>query len=396
MRIRGLQVHGEQVDIAVAGQRTAVNLTGVDSSEIRRGCVLTHTDGLETTKLLDVSLDWLNASEIPKARQQTLFHIGTAEIVAELKVLGTLANRPRALARLSLSEPVLALPGDRFVLRRPSPAQTVSGGSVIDAFPPARLNRARTVQRLQSLAEADAATRIQILVEESAMGRGVAELVPLTGIAPEDLRSLIVKNPDLVLADTAERVVSKAWIERKRQKLVEWLNVFHGKNPSAAGAPIALARLGLEPNLAPLVFDQFPAIRVQGGVVSLAAHRAQISDYDNRALQNLERLFRQAGFQPPSMTDALKSASPDPKKARGLLETLIKNQKLVRVSEDLVFHGEVIANVRKSISARKGRKFSVPEFKEWTQISRKYAIPLLEYLDRQHVTRREGDFRIVL
>ncbi len=388
-RIRGLQVHGEQVDVARAGQRTAVNLTGIDSSEVRRGCVLTHANGLATTTVLDVSLDWLNASEIPKARQQVLFHIGTAEVVAELKVFDT-------FARLSLSEPVLALPGDRFVLRRPSPAQTISGGTVIDAFPPARLNRARTIQRLELLADADPAARIQILVDESAMGSTVAELVRVTGITPDDLRLLILKNPALVLGDAAQRVVTTAWVERKRKKLLDWLTAFHSSNPSAAGAPVAIARLGLDPNLATVVFDAFPLIRVQGALVSLAAHQPKTSDNDTQSLLNLERLFRQAGFQPPSMADALKSASPDPKKARGLLEALIKNQKLVRVSEDLVFHADVIAAVRKSLSARKGRRFSVPEFKEWTQVSRKYAIPLLEYLDRQHVTRREGDFRIVL
>jgi len=101
-------------------------------------------------------------------------------------------------------------------------------------------------------------------------------------------------------------------------------------------------------------------------------------------------------LQPASPAEILRSAGVDAKKGRGLLEALIKNQKLVRVSEDLVFHSVALAQIRKSLTARKSCKFSVPEFKEWTGVSRKYAIPLLEYLDRQHVTRREGDGRVVL
>jgi selenocysteine-specific elongation factor len=159
---------------------------------------------------------------------------------------------------------------------------------------------------------------------------------------------------------------------------------------------MSLARMGLEPALAGLVFDRAPGIRVQGDVVSLATHKPQLSGAQSQALSKIEHAFRQAGFQPPAPNEVLKTAGLDANTARGLLEALIKAQKLVRVSETLIFHAEVIVHIRKSLSAHKGRRFSVPEFKEWTQISRKYAIPLLEYLDHQHVTRREGDARVVL
>jgi selenocysteine-specific elongation factor len=159
---------------------------------------------------------------------------------------------------------------------------------------------------------------------------------------------------------------------------------------------MAVARLGLEPHLAAVVFDRCPRIRVQGDVVALVTHKAQFSDNETRALTKIEGIFRQAGFQPPSPKEVLNYADTDSKQARALLETLIKRKALVRVSEDLIFHADAIAHIRKSLAAHKGRRFSVPEFKEWTQISRKYAIPLLEYLDRERVTRRDGDIRVVL
>jgi selenocysteine-specific elongation factor len=373
-----------------------VNLTGIEASEIRRGCVLTHGEGLEATELADVSVDWLDASDIPRGRERYLLHLGTAEAIAALKVLQRAGAESRTFARLFLSEPLLALPGDRFVLRKQSPARTVAGGSVIDAFPPRRLNRSKTIERLNALAHAGAGNRLQLLIEESSKGQRLQDLLRQTGIQTERLKALITENPSLVYSDSAQRALSKAWIERRRQKLIDWLKEFHANHPSAPGAPIGLARLGLEPSLAALIFENFPPIRVNGDVVSLAIHQAKFSDRESQALSKIEHAFRRAGFMPPPMSDVLKTTGTDLKKARELLEALIKREKLVRISEDLIFHADVISHIRNSLSVHKGRKFSVPEFKAWTQISRKYAIPLLEYLDRQHITKRDGDSRIIL
>ncbi|MFL6350260.1 MAG: selenocysteine-specific translation elongation factor [Bryobacteraceae bacterium] len=394
-RVRGLQVHGKGVDSAVAGQRTAVNLSGIESAEIERGYVLTHSSALEMTKLIEVSVEWLKGFEVPQRRKHILLHIGTAEVYAAIKLLHVGQGSP-TLARLWLSEPVLALPGDRFVLRRPSPAHTVAGGFVIDPFPPVRLNRAKTIGRLRRLADADVAIRIQILVEESPAGRRFEELVRLTGVGEAQLKSTIARNSSLISIEGAEHVLTKTWIAEKRGQLVKWLATFHAKHPSLAGAPIALARLALDPQLATAVFNGFPAVRVQGDIVALADHKAQFSRDDAQALAKIEGAFRRAGFQPPASKQVLDSMGTDPKQARALLETLIKRKTLVRISEDLIFHADAIIHIRQSLSRHKGRRFSVPEFKEWTQISRKYAIPLLEYLDRERVTRRDGDARVVL
>jgi selenocysteine-specific elongation factor len=379
-RIRGLQVHGNQVEVATAGDRTAVNLAGVDHSEIRRGCVLTPPQLLEPTITIDVEVDWLAGCEIPSTRQYFLLHIGTSEMLASFK---TWAVRS-PFARLHLAQPVLALPGDRFVLRRTSPAQTVGGGRVIEAFPPKRLNRAKTITRLTLLARADPARRIQVLVEAARNGLRLDNLVRLTGLPSDALMQAIRKNPELVA--TAQFVLAKSWIEQRRAKLVSWLKDFHVQHPGAEGAPLAQARLGLDANLSQVLFENFPEVRLQGETIALADHRPRVSNQESALLREIERRFQQAGLEPP-LLDGI---------PRAMLETLIKTQKLVRVSPDLVFHAEAIAGLRESVISRKGRRFSVPEFKSWTNISRKYAIPLLEYLDRQHVTRRDGDARVVL
>lgn len=390
LRIRGIQVHGRPVEAALAGQRAAINLSGIESSEIRRGFTLSHVNELEDTKLLDASIDWLPGEKPPHRKQAVLFHIGTAEIVAELKMLDAM------LARLSLSEPVLALPGDRFILRKPSPARTIAGGTVIDSFPPQRRNRTKTIERLRALTAGDEAARIQLLVEEGIHGRSLEELTRLTGFDAARVIALVKSNANLFLNQPTGRAFSKHWLGVKRTELLEWLRAFHAKNPSAAGAPISAARLDLPPDIAAVVIQGFPAVRVQGDFIALTAHHAIFDDQESRALSHIENAFRQAGYQPPPVEDVLRTALPDPKKGRALLELLLKNKKLVRIGEGLIFHADVITHVRSSLSAHKGRRFSVPEFKEWTQMSRKYAIPVLEYLDREKVTRREGDQRIIV
>jgi selenocysteine-specific elongation factor len=379
-RIRGLQVHGKQVETATAGDRTAVNLAGIDHSEIRRGCVLAPPQLLEPTVTIDATIDWLAGVELPVKRQEFLLHIGTAEVLASLKMLDVQSP----FARLQLAQPALVLPGDRFVLRRTSPPQTVAGGCVVDAFSPKRLNRAKAIARLSLLAGAGTDRRIQMLVEAARNGLRLEDLVRLTGLSSDALMQAIRQNPALIA--TAQVVLAKSWIEQRRAKLVSWLTDFHAAHPAAEGAPLAQARLGLDANLSHVLFENFPALRLHGETIALGEHRARVSNQESALLHEIDRRFQQAGFQPPPL-DGI---------PRAVLETLIKTQKLVRVSPDLVFHSTAIAGLRDSLATRKGRRFSVPEFKSWTNISRKYAIPLLEYLDRQHVTRRDGDARVVL
>lgn len=393
-RIRGLQVHSKPVQMAVAGERTAVNLSGIDHSRLQRGFVLTSPNTLEPTRIVHACVDWLAGMEPPGRGEDFFLHLGTSEVTAHLKVLSSEGNR--SLLQLNLADPVLALPGDRFVLRRPSPSQTVGGGVAIDAFPPRRLSRSKAAARLKRLIEADFTGRLSVLVEEKENGRTLEQLVRFTGCASGEIEVAVRQTPDLLLIEAAQRVVSRAWLEKRRELLVQWLKAFHAKNPSMHGAAVAQARLGLDNSLAHFVFSDFPVIRLEGDLVALATHRVQVSDREALALQSIEKAFLRAGYQPANSSDTLRSVAVDAASGRGLLEKLIKRGRLVRVSDELIFHADVIAHIRNSLAAHKGRRFSVPEFKQWTQISRKYAIPLLEYLDHQRVTRRDGDSRVVL
>jgi selenocysteine-specific elongation factor len=193
-----------------------------------------------------------------------------------------------------------------------------------------------------------------------------------------------------------DRAVTRRWIETKQCAVLAWLRNFHKVNPNAAGAPLAASRLGLDAGLTAVIFKDFKAIRIQGETIALTGHKAQFTEQELAALRKMEGAFSAAGFQPPSAAEVIAGSGMDARKARALLESLVKSNRLVRLPDDLMFHIDVISHIRTSLTQHKGRRFSVAEFKVWTNISRKFAIPLLEYLDQQRVTKRDGDARIVL
>lgn len=395
-RIRGMQTHGSQVDTGVAGQRTAINLAHIEQVEIGRGDVISIPEEVRDSFVLDAWIEWLETSQKPAGRTNFTFHLGSTELLASVKVLHNDGNPHRTLARIWTPAPVLALPRDRFILRRISPALTVAGGEVLDVTPPLRLSRARTVRRLEALVGASDSERVETIVAEAPAGRTLAELQRSIGLTLDCLRALITDNPHLLLCEPHRIVITKTWLGEHRNRLARWLAEFHKQNPSLAGAPLSQARLGLRPELAEIVFEKNPTVRLAGNVVSLATYKPLLSHQETADLARIESAFRDAGFNPPAVGEVLSAVSKDSQKARALLELLLKNKRLIRVSDDLIFHSEVVAHVRNSLASHRGRRFSVPEFKDWTHMSRKYAIPMLEYLDRERVTRREGEHRVIL
>jgi selenocysteine-specific elongation factor len=412
VRIRGLQTHGVAVERVAAGQRAAVNLVGVEHAELARGFILTDPGSLEPVTLFDAVLECAGSLgiapvDLPSRRFSIQLHVGSAEAEASIKVLSTRENRTLVIepaaplfARISLCEPLLLAPGDRFIVRRPSPALTLAGGRILDAHPPLRWNREKTLQRLSHLAAGTTADFVRQLIAESAHGRRLQSLSAVTGIPPSRVKEMIAADPTLVFAEQEQRVVTTEWVAAKREQVCAWLTAYHRDHPRQAGASVGLLRQalfpGIEPSFSDRLLRQTPGVRQANDMVALESHSVSHTPAETAALERLEQAYREGGFQPPELSAALALAALDPKRARDLLEALVKQKRLVRVSGDLLFHADVLEHLRKSLAAHRGRRFTVPQFKEWTSVSRKFAIPLLEYLDREHVTRRESDTRVVL
>lgn len=399
VRVRGLQVHGATAERAIAGQRTAVNLAGVEVGELRRGMVLAEAGALRTTSRFDAELELLpGAPKALKHQAPVHLHCGAAVIEAEVRLLhptAAIAPGGTGLVRIVLREPALLLPGDRFIVRMFSPVTTIGGGTVIDIDPPLRMRRAQTVARLDALRLARPAEVVALLVRESRHGLAIDDLASRTGWTAKELAHASASHPKL-----AGTLVDPAWVAGVSAKLRSATAEHHQSNPLAAG----ISREDLRSRvLAGAPQDLFDALLreqrdlvCEGEFVRLKTHRVMLGQDEEEALRAIEKVFEAAGLAVPATADVLAKTGVPKDRAKALLAMLLKQKRLVRAADELIFHSSAIAGLAAQLSSRKGQKFSVPEFKDWTGVSRKYAIPLLELLDRERVTRRDGDSRVVL
>ncbi|MEX2264287.1 MAG: selenocysteine-specific translation elongation factor [Bryobacteraceae bacterium] len=395
-RVRGVQVHGEAAERAVAGQRTALNLPDADPSELFRGMVLSEPGILRALDRIDVKLDLLPSAKPLKHRAPVHFHSGSAEIEAEVRLpRGMSALKPgdSTFARIVLREPTLILPGDRFIVRMFSPVVTIGGGAMVDAA----VGRSPEPDRLKLLHQTAPDERVAILVRESGHGMGFGDLIARTGLLEEELTG-IARSDRFVLLD--RWLADAAWMRAACLRLAAQVRDFHRKNPLLPGVTRTELRDRMLPGSPPFLLDALLSglkeLMVEGEVIRHATHRLVLKQDEEKARAAIETAFESSGLQVPGVSEVLAKSGVEAARARSLLQILIREKRLVRVTEDLVFHQAAILSLRELLSAHRGGRFNVATFKDWTGISRKYAIPLLEFLDREKVTRREGDERIVL
>jgi selenocysteine-specific elongation factor len=404
LRVRGIEVHGASAGRAVAGQRTALNLADVEPAELSRGDVLSEPGLFQAVRQVDCRLDLLPSAKPLKHRAPVHFHSGTAEIEAEVRLLGgasVLAPGGSAYARLVLRDPVLLLPGDRFIVRMFSPVVTIGGGVVLDRGDRRYRGAEEAKARLDVLASPDAAARIGLLVREAPYGMDAGELVGRTGLTAAEIVEA-ARSGGSVIAIPQPRpwYVDRAWADAARGRLVKAVAAFHRAQPLLPG----IARQDLRgrelPDSPPHVFDFLlgaaAELAAEGDVVRARGHRLVLKQDEQEARAAIERAFEQAGLAAPAWPEVLAKSGIETARARSLLEMLVREKRLIRVSDELVFHGSAIERLREMLASRRNERFSVGVFKDWTGISRKYAIPLLEFFDRERITRREGDQRLVL
>ena len=399
LRVRGVQTHGATVPRASAGQRTAVNLSGIEPAELARGMTLAEAGRFAPTQQIDCVFDLLPSAKPLKNRAPVHLHIGSAEAGATIRPLGStqpLSPGSRSYVRLALKEPLQILPGDRFIVRMFSPVITIGGGTVLDISPPRR----SSADRMRVLEDGSDSERIALLVAESKFGMSLTDLVARTGLLESEIESA-AQTPSLIpLHGPPLYLVDAGWARDKLDAIQTTLKEFHREKPLLAGMSKEEVRSRVLADAPPFVLDALLAraktIAVKGETVHLASHKVALKQDEAEASAKIEAAFESAGLAVPSTAEVLGKSGVETARAKTLLQILLRDKKLVKVSDELVFHASAIAALRALLAAHKGQRFAVPEFKDWTGISRKYAIPLLEFLDREKVTRREGDARVVL
>jgi selenocysteine-specific elongation factor len=404
LRVRGVQVHGSTSDTAMAGQRTALNLAGVSTEDLSRGMTLATADIFRTTSRIDAQLSLLGSAKPLKDGARVHFHAYTMETIAEVRLLGTKQLKPgeQAFAQLRFSEPVLLLPGDRFIVRQFSPVVTIGGGIVLDAFPPIRKRRAEdAIAFLNTVLEGSSEQQLVARVARTGTaGLTLSDISAAMNIPGQDARKMAALAGVL---RCEEVFISPAAFAKATTDLVQAVKKFHDANPLVAGMSKEEARdrakLGAE------VFSCVVArattekkLELAGELVRVPGRGVSMKDEESESKKTIEEAFRSAGLKVPSLKEVLTGLKVDKTRAQKIVTLLLRDKVLIKISEELVFHQTALSDLRQKLAALKTTtpKIDVGKFKELTGVSRKYAIPLLEYLDRERVTRRVGDERMIL
>jgi selenocysteine-specific elongation factor len=281
-----------------------------------------------------------------------------------------------------------------------SPVITIGGGVVLDNGGLRYRKRANAAARLAAISQVNPAGAMAILVRESGFGMSLGALIARTGMIGKDIESIARSGQFVTLRQPEIWVMDAEWFRSAIENLAAGVREFHQKNPLAPGIAKQDLRGRLLPGAPPFVLDALLAaakqIVVDGDTVRLATHKLVLREEEENARGAIEGAFEQAGLAVPALAEVMAKSGIELKRARSILQILLRDKKLVRVNDELVFHHSAIETLKTLIAGHRLQRFSVPTFKDWTGISRKYAIPLLEFLDRERVTRREGDERIVL
>ncbi len=417
VKVRGLHVHGGARAQATAGERVAMNLAGVDVADVARGSVVTAPGALRPTRRVDARITMLPGASL-KHGARVRVHQGTAEALARVSVAGESGVVPiggSADVRLRFEAPAVMTRGDRFILRSYSPLVTIGGGAVLDPGPPrAGVRTTRGVARMAALQlHEDPAVDARAAMAVMAAGAGiqgvaVEELAARTGATRVAvIATLAGLDADGVVVVAGEWAVDAAAAQAPVPGVLAGLAEFHRASPLVAGMPLELVRGRWFAGMPQLVFERIVASLVAGGTVSatdtlaLTNHRVTLTPEEQLAFDWLDRRFAEAGLNPPDAATLAGEARRPAALVDRITQLMIKQKRLVRV-DTLVFHRDVLERLKQDVLALKtaagsGRAtVDVKAFKDTYNVSRKFAIPLLEYLDRERVTRRTGDLRVVL
>ena len=418
VRVRGVQVHGRRTDAAVAGQRTAVNLGGIEVAEIDRGQSLATPGAITVTRRVDAVLDLLPSAKPLKHGARVRFHQGTTEVMGRVSIAGSqataIAPGSHATIRLRLEAPVALTRGDRFILRAYSPTVTIAGGQVLDPEPSvASIRTDAAAKRFEAMAMPAAATDdtralARMIADAGGAALPIASLASRAGVATDRVPQIVATLESAGLARVAgDRLVSPALVGELAARLVAHVGEFHRSQPLADGLPREEARGRLFARADAQVFElvlsdlQRQKKLVVRDRLALPGHRLELSPEEESTRTAVEAAYQHGGLKPPDAAQLAADAKLAPALVEKMTSLLLRQKRLVRV-DTLTFHVDALTTLKNEIrelkaSAPAGRAtVDVTAFKDRYGVSRKFAIPLLEWLDRERVTRRSGETRVVL
>ena len=409
VKVRGLHVHGKSQGEAVAGQRVAVNLSGVEVADITRGETLTSTDAVTVTRHADVQIELLPTARQLKHGARVRFHQGTRELVGRIVLPDATHLEPGASAcvRIYLDAPAALVRGDRFILRAYSPLATIAGGTILDPLPPRRgVRTAAGIARLQRLRQSEQDAVMAAIEEAGLCGLPLPQLSGRMGVASNQRQALVERLVHASLAsEIGGTLVAASRLSAVEEAVVAAVTRYHAGHPLEEGMPREEVRERLFARAPLPVFEHVLRVLtdrkriIARDRIALAGHNVALTHDEARARDAMVETLRAAKLTPPDPSMLATQIGVPLEVVTRIATLLVRRSELVRAG-DLLFHESAMKQLKSEIQSLKQSgvtdTIDVASFKDRYNITRKYAIPLLEYLDRERVTKRVGDARKIL
>jgi len=423
-RVRGIQVHGKKQEFAEAGSRVAVNLAGIEVAELERGDVLLPPGYLQASDAIDAFVRVLEDAPRPlTSRTRVRLHIGTAEVIARVAVLPNRGLSPilepgtQGFVQMRLESPVVSARGDRFVLRFYSPMRLLGGGVVLDPAAPKHRASENVVERLEKKLAGDPVDIVEDALAMCEAGLAIDELARAASVSVDDAKAALEELArDGRVVRVGSRFMSQVAVRRLTEAAKNALAAYFEANPMKSSMPKEELRLrcfGISVSLksrhtrstgAAMDAKDFQAlltvmaaageVEVSEATVNLPGRVPALGEKERQLVESIEQAYKDGGVNPPLPGEVEKSFGPA---SRDIVALLIERGELVKIAVDMLFHKDALAQAESQLRAllQERGQMTVAEFRDLIGSSRKYVVPLLEYFDKQRVTRRVGDMRVL-
>lgn len=404
-RIRGIQSHKQKLGRAAPGGRTALNLSGVATEELRRGETVILPGTYRPTEMIDARVRWLASAPRPLLHNQEVeLFVFASQVMAHVRLLDSeeLAPGASGWAQLITSQPIVVAKGDRFILRYPSPSMTVGGGVIVDPHPAARHRRKRA-EVIEQLERAERGTPAELVLQQLET-QGPLDRIHLaaqTGMDEETVEAAIAElraGQQVLPLDEGSNglYISRSGWERQSSRFSSILEQYHRQFPLRAGMPREefKSRSGLAPRIFEAALEKAAAeksLEFNERLVWRSGHRVQFEGPLAEQVRNLLERFRRAPYAPPSLAEAEEAVGAE------AVSALLEQGRLVKISEQVLLTPEAERAMMDWVvrTIRERGQITAAELRDQFETSRKYAIAFLEYLDARHVTKRVGDARLL-
>lgn len=409
-KIRTLQVHGQTVETAYVGQRTAVNLAGLEVNEIKRGQVLARPESLFPSFVWDIELQALMSSPRPiKHRKEIHFHHGSQETLARVYLLDREQLEPgeSALAQIRFSFPLAGVYGDRFVIRSFSPLITIAGGKIINPLGRKVKRFSPDLKHLENLVQENRPSIILTQLDLSGyQGVDFYRLLVMTNTSSKNLGKILQElgsKQEIYLFDKEEmRYASGKIVHQEMENLLNYIREFHRNNPVKLGIPRGMITSDWGKNM-PAKLVHFIVekclkqnkLLAEQEVLRLPEHKISLASDQSKLKTKLLQAYQEADIQPPNLNSLIESLGANKKEVLPVLQLLTEEGQLAKIKDGLYYSQEALDKIKNMVISylQTNENLTPPDFKTLTGLSRKYSIPLLEYLDKEKITIRIGDSR---